>query len=103
VLVSGRWNACNVEFFFFFSRPYPYVPAAIANAPGGRWHTARASNLARKRWMGPRQARGRGAASTETHVGSVTYIISHGYIKGGGLLVINISVPETVSGGGVQW
>jgi hypothetical protein len=30
------------------------------------------------------------------HVRSITYIVSHGYIKVGGLLVIIISVPESV-------
>jgi len=50
-------------------------------------------------WMGRGKQGGHGAASAEMHVGSITYIICHGHIIGGGLLVIIISMPWSVYGG----
>jgi hypothetical protein len=74
----------------------PSIPAAIANAPGGSRHTARAISLAITAEALTPSEMGRGKQGGEEDeelqprcmsVTVHTHLISHNYIKGGGLAV----------------
>jgi hypothetical protein len=80
VLVSGRWNACNVDAFLFY---HPYVCTGCnrqrprAEAGMLRVPSSLADRLAPSDRMGRGKQGGRGAASAEIHGCSVAYIIRH--------------------------